>query len=85
MGLNTAITQAGQLTDADTLTFYASGVPSQIFLSNDEFAPGWLDAGGTDFSNTLLPEGSAFLLKNTKPNVGNGAFNVTFPAQTIAP
>ncbi len=80
-GLASVITQGDQLTAADNVIFYQAGVPRQVFLSNDEFSPGWLNAGGTDFGATVLPEASAFLLKNT---VNTAAFNNIFPAQVIA-
>lgn len=81
-GLTSVITPGAELTAADTVAFYQSGVGKVIYLSNDPDAPGWLDAGGAiDYTTTLLPETTAFLLKNT---VNTAAFNVTFPAQAIS-
>jgi uncharacterized protein (TIGR02597 family) len=81
-GLSPVVTQGTELGAADNVVFYQNGLSSVVFLSNDPDAPGWQNAVGTDFTSTLLTETSAFLLKNF---VAPTPFNVTFPAQTIAP
>lgn len=85
-GLAATVTKGAELTAADQLVV-GTGLNAftTLFNSTDEFAPGWIDAGQNPQGTMILKEGTAVLLKNTAPAVGNAAYNWSFPAQVVAP
>ena len=85
-GLGATVTKGPDLASADQV-IVGNGLNSftTLFNSTDEFSPGWIDASLNPQGTFLLKEGTAVLLKNTAPTVGNTAYNWTFPAQVVAP
>lgn len=79
-GLSAGVTQGAESSSADTVVFYQNGAANSIFLSNDPDAPGWQNDAGAPFGNTLLPESTAFLLRNFNTPT---AFNIVFPEQVV--
>ena len=81
----TTITKGEDIDSADNVQFQtgANAFTDAFFSTNDAPFDGWRDASFADVKDQLLKEGTFFNVKNNRGSTA--AFNLTFPAQVIAP